>query len=240
MMDNRIKKILIIIGLVSLSAVSCVVTPIAGRVRSHSDEVSLDGAESVQAEILMGAGKLVIEGGADQLMEGDFTYTYRDYAPDIDYRVRLNEVGVLEVKQEDKPGIRVNTNYRNDWVLKFNEDVPLELDVTLGAGESDLDLSELNLDSFSLQMGAGAAYIDLNGDLDDDLQVNIQGGVGELTVVLPADTNIEVKVQGGLGEINTSGLNRNGNLYVGKYSGSGPVLYISIEVGIGELNLLVQ
>ena len=239
-MVNSIKKVLIIIGLVSLSAVSCVVTPVAGRVRSHSEEVSLDGAESVLAEILMGAGKLVVEGGADQLMQGDFTYSYSEYAPDIDYRVRMNEVGLLEIKQEDKPGIRVNTNYRNDWVMKFNEDVPLELDVTLGAGESDLDLSELNLENFSLQMGAGAAYIDLSGDLDDDLQVNIQGGVGELTVVLPDDTNIEVEVQGGLGEINTSGLNRDGNLYVGKYSGSGPVLYVSIEVGIGELNLLVQ
>jgi hypothetical protein len=240
MMDYRIKKILIIIGLVSLSAVSCVATPIAGRVSSHSEQISLDGAESVQAQILMGAGKLVVEGGADQLMEGDFTYTYREYAPDIDYRVRLNEVGVLDIKQEDKPGIRVNTNYRNDWVLKFNEDVPLELNITLGAGESDLDLSELNLENFSLQMGAGAAYIDLSGDLDDDLRVNIQGGVGELTVVLPADTNIELDVQSGLGEINTSGLNREGNLYVGKYSGSGPVLYVSIEVGVGQLNLMVQ
>ena len=47
-MVNSIKKVLIIIGLVSLSAVSCVVTPVAGRVRSHSEEVSLDGAESVQ------------------------------------------------------------------------------------------------------------------------------------------------------------------------------------------------
>ena len=240
MMDYRIKKAIIIIGLVSLSAVSCVATPIAGRVGSHSEEISLDGAESVQAQILMGAGKLVVEGGADQLMEGDFTYTYPEYAPDIDYRVRLNEVGVLDIKQEDKPGIRVNTNYRNDWVLKFNEDVPLELDITLGAGESDLNLSELNLENFSLQMGAGAAYIDLSGDLDDDLQVNIQGGVGELTVVLPDNTNIEVEVQSGLGEINTRGLNRDGNLYVGKYSGSGSVLYVSIEVGIGELNLLVQ
>ncbi len=239
-MDYRIKKVLMIIGLVSLSAVSCVVNPIAGRIRSHSDQVSLDGAESVQAEVLMGAGKLVVEGGADQLLEGDFTYSYREYAPDIDYRVRMNEVGVLEVKQEDKPGIRVNANYRNDWVLKFNEDVPLVLDVTLGAGKSDFDLSRLNLNSFCLQMGAGEAYVDLNGDFDDDLQVNIQGGVGELTVVLPADTKIEVKVQGGLGEINTSGLNREGNLYVGQYSGSGPVLYVSIEVGIGELTLLVQ
>jgi hypothetical protein len=239
-MENKIKKLLMIIGVVSLSITSCVVNPVEGRVRSHSDEVSLDGAESVQAEILMGAGKLVVEAGAKELMEGYFTYNYREYAPDIDYRVRNNNVGILEIKQEDKPGVNVSRNYRNDWEIKFNKDVPLELDITLGAGENDLDLSELNLVAFSLQMGAGEADIDLDGVFEDDLRVDIQGGVGELTVLLPADTNLEVEVQGGLGEINTSGLDRDGNLYVGEYSGSGPVLYISIEAGIGQLNLSVQ
>lgn len=239
-MDKRFKKVLLIISLVSLSVVSCIVTPVVGRVRSHSEEISLDGAESVQAEILMGAGRLEVNAGTSQLLEGDFTYSYREYTPDIDYRVRSNDVGVLDVKQEDKPGINVTTNYRNEWVLTFNEDVPLELDVTLGAGECDLDLSEINLVDFRLQMGAGEAYVDLDREIDADLEVDIQGGVGELTVVLPADTRLEIDVQGGLGEINTSGLNRDGNAYVSKYSGSGPVLYVSIKAGIGELNLLVQ
>ena len=239
-MDNKFKKLLVIIGAVSLMAVSCVVSPVGGPVRSHSDQVSLDGAESVQAEILMGAGRLVIESGAKGLMEGYFTYSNREYAPDIDYRVRTNDVGLLDIKQEKNPGNNINKYFRNDWEIKLNEAVPLELDVTLGAGETDLDLSQMNLVSLNLQMGAGEAHVDLNGLYDNDLMVDIQGGVGELTVVLPDDMNVEVKVQGGLGDINTSGLNRDGNLYVGNYSGSGPVLYVSISAGIGELNLLVQ
>ena len=239
-MENTIKKFLVVMALLSLTVVSCVVTPFEGRIRSHSDEVSLEGAESVQAEVLMGAGKLVVEDGATLLMEGDFTYSHPEYAPDIDYRVRSNEVGILDIKQEDKPGINVNTNYRNDWFLKFNQDVLLDLDITLGAGESDLDLSELNLASFKLQMGAGEANVNLNGDYLDDFDVDIQGGVGELTVLLPDETNLIIEVQGGLGEINTQGLDRDGNLYVSEYSGSGPVLYLSISAGIGELNLLVQ
>jgi len=240
LMNKRIIRTVLIIGLVSLSLASCYVMPAAGRVRSQSEDIDQGGAESVRVEILMGAGKLEIKGGADKLLEGDFTYSYREYAPEIDYRVRGNGVGLLEVKQEEKPGIRINNNYRNEWELRFNQDVPLDLDVILGAGEGDLDLSQLNLGSFSLQMGAGQANVDLTGAYPGDLQVNIQGGVGELTVVLPDDTNIEASVQGGLGEINTSGLDREGNRYVSKYTGSGPIINLNIEAGIGELNLFVQ
>jgi hypothetical protein len=240
MMTKRISRIVLIIGMVSLLLTSCYVTPVAGRVRSHSEDVALGEAKSVQAEILMGAGKLVVTAGADQLLEGYFTYSHIEFAPDIDYRVRSNEIGILGVKQEEKSGNYFNSNFRNEWELKFNENIPLDLDVTLGAGESNLDLSELNLDGFSLQMGAGEAYVDLSGSYSEDLQVNIQGGVGELTVVLPADANVEAKVQGGLGDINTTGFYQESNQYVSKYNSSGPVIYLDIEAGIGELNLVVE
>ncbi len=239
-MEYRSRQLFVLLGVLALLAVSCAVNPVNGPVRTRSDQVSLDGAETVQAEILMGAGKLVIDAGAKQLLEGLFTYSNREFAPEINYRVQSSAVGLLEIKQPEKPGNYISPNFRNDWEIKFNQDVPLELEVTLGAGETMLDLSQLNLVSFTLQMGAGEASVDLDGQYKDDLNIDIQGGVGELTVVLPDDMMIEVQVQGGLGDINTSGLYRDGDFYRGNYSGQGPVLYLSISAGIGELNLLVE
>ncbi|MCJ7716902.1 MAG: hypothetical protein MUO54_10355, partial [Anaerolineales bacterium] len=158
----------------------------------------------------------------------------------ITYRVRDNGTGDLRIEQEDGPKFRVQSNYKNDWELIFNDSVPLELEVTLGAGESILELADLNLESFELKMGAGSSYVDLSGELEHDLSVNMQGGVGELTVVLPPETNLDIEVTGGLGEINTQGLYQEGNQFVSKYSGSGPVLSITIEAGIGQLNLIVE
>jgi hypothetical protein len=239
-MDKRLKVIIVIIGMISFLFVGCVVSPEYVRTRSHSEDVSLEDAESVQAEILMGAGKLAIDSGADQLLEGDFIYSLTEYLPDISYRVSDDGVGILKVEQEDEPRVRVASNYKNEWELAFNDQVPLEIEVTLGAGDADLDLSGLNLEYFSLKVGAGAAYVDLNGEYQHDLEVVIQGGVGELTLILPSDINIEANVTGGLGEINTSGLNRQGDLYISQYSGSGPDLTIDINGGIGQVNLLVR
>ena len=239
-MDKRIKFSLLLTAALSIAAVSCVAFPAVSRTGSHSEVIDAENADSVTAEIVMGAGKLEVQSGTEALMEGEFHYSYRDYAPDITYRVRSGGRGDLLVEQDDGPKFRVQSNYKNEWELVFNEEIPLDLEITLGAGESILDLADLNLESFALKMGAGAAYVDLSGALDKDLSVHIQGGVGELTVLLPLDTNINAKVTGGLGEINTKGLDQDGEIFVSKYSGSGPVVNIIIEAGIGQLNLLVQ
>ncbi len=239
-MDKRIKVILLLIAALSITAAGCVAIPAVSSVESHTEVIDLEDAESVTAEIIMGAGKLVVQSGTEALMEGEFHYSYRDYAPDITYRVRSSGRGDLLVEQDGGSNFRVPSNYKNEWELIFNEEIPLDLDITLGAGESVLDLADLNLGSFVLKMGAGSSYVDLGGILNQDIVVNIQGGVGELTVLLPLDTNIIAEVTGGLGEINIKGLDREGEMLVSNYSGPGPVLNITIEAGIGQLNLLVQ
>ncbi len=239
-MDKRIKFSLFLIAALSIAAVSCTAIPAVGRIGSHTEVIDAEDADSVTVEIIMGAGKLIVQSGAEALMEGEFHYSYQDYDPDITYRLRSGGRGDLLVEQDCVPKFRVQSNYKNEWELVFNEEIPLDLDITLGAGESILDLADLNLESFALKMGAGAAYVDLSGTLDQDLSVNIQGGVGELTVLLPPDTNINAEVTGGLGEINAKGLDRDGEMFVSKYSGSGAVVNIIIEAGIGQLNILVQ
>jgi len=240
MMEKRIKISLLVITVLSIAVVGCIATPLMSREGSHSEVIDVEEADSVSAEIIMGAGKLEVQSGAEALLEGEFHYSFRDYAPDITYRVRSNGTGDLKIEQDNGPKFRVQSNYKNEWELLFNDTVPLDLEITLGAGESILELADLNLESFELQMGAGASTIDLSGILEHDLPVNIQGGVGELTVILPPETNINAEVTGGLGEINTQGLYQEGQQFTSKYSGSGPVLNITIEAGIGQLNMMVQ
>lgn len=237
---RHIKHALLFLGILGFTAVGCLARPVTGRIRETSEVVSLDGAESVSAEILMGAGDLEVEGGADQLLEGEFRYNDRDLLPEISYRVGGNAEGILRIEQDDRPGNHFYESYYNKWVLRLNSDVPLDLSLTLGAGECYLDLEDLDLRSFSMKMGAGEATLDLGTAPSQDLDLDIQGGVGQLTVILPPDAKIEAHVTGGLGEINLSGLKGQKGTYQSDYQGSGPVIRLEIEAGVGELNLLVR
>ena len=64
----------------------------------ESKSVDPKNALSARAKFQMGAGELNLTGGADGLMEGDFSYNVSDWKPKVSYQVSGQE-GELVVKQ---------------------------------------------------------------------------------------------------------------------------------------------
>ena len=209
-----------------------------GEMERESRTVDLENAQSVRAELMMGAGELNLTGGADALMEADFAYNVADWKPEVSYEVS-GDAGELSVEQGGGEGV-TGGDARNEWDLRLNDDVPIDLEVEMGAGESDFDLDSLTLTGLDLQMGAGRTTVDLTGDYDRSIDARIQGGVGEATVQLPSGIGVRVNAEGGLGQINAEGLQREGDAYVNDaYGESDVTLDVDVEGGVGQINLEV-
>ena len=56
-----------------------------GPLRSESQSVELGDAGSVRVEINFGAGDLQLTGGAEELLEADFTYNVARLKPEVKY-----------------------------------------------------------------------------------------------------------------------------------------------------------
>jgi hypothetical protein len=210
-----------------------------GEMQRESQSIQAQNANSVRANLKMGAGELNLTGGADQLIEADFAYNVADWKPKVNYDVS-GETGELTVRQGGGGGVRLGGDARNEWDIRLNDEVPTNLSVQMGAGESDLDLDDLTLRGLDLEMGAGRTTIDLTGDYDRDLVASIQGGVGQATVQLPSEVGVRVEAQGGLGEINAEGLQKEGEAYVNDaYGDSEVTLDVDIQGGVGQINLEV-
>jgi hypothetical protein len=210
-----------------------------GEMQRETQTVDLEDAQSADAELRMGAGELNVTGGADALMEADFSYNVADWKPKVDYDVS-GDTGELIVEQGSGEGVPVGGDARNEWEVRFNDVVPTDLHVQMGAGESNLDLDSLALTGLDLEMGAGKTTVDLTGDYGQDLDASIQGGVGEATVLLPSKVGVRVRAEGGLGKINTQGLQREGNAYVNDaYGNSEVALEVDVQGGVGQINLEV-
>jgi N-terminal domain of toast_rack, DUF2154 len=210
-----------------------------GKMQSESKSVDLKNAQSARAQLKMGAGELNVTGGADQLMEADFSYNVSDWKPKVNYDVS-GDTGELIVKQGSAEGAGLSGDARNEWNLRLNDEVPTDLVVQMGAGESDLDLDSLTLTGVDLQMGAGKTTVDLTGDYAQNFDASIQGGVGEATVLLPSEVGVKAKAEGGLGKINAKGLKRVGDSYVNDAYGESDVnLSVEVQGGVGEINLKV-
>jgi hypothetical protein len=260
------KRISVTIGLVLLVTILFVTTGCSlenldvGPVQTDTETIELGAAESVTAEINLGAGSLAIGSGATALMDGTFTYNVANWKPEVDYQVS-GVKGTLTVEQPDAKGsIPLNVDdVRYEWELRFNNDVPLGLNINMGAGEGELDLSDLLLDSLVFEggagdvnidlssasltdlevtLGAGDVSLDLSGNWQEDLTAAIKGGIGKVTLLLPVNIGVRVEAQGGLGAINAAGLNKDGNVYTNDaYGESAVTLDIEVEGGVGEINL---
>jgi hypothetical protein len=211
-----------------------------GKMQHDSKSVDPKEADSARASLKMGAGELNLTGGADQLMEADFSYNVSEWKPKVSYDVSGQE-GELIVKQGGaNEDVRLGGDARNEWDISFNDEVPTDLVVQMGAGESDLDLDSLALKGLDLQMGAGKTTVDLTGDYAQSFDASIEGGVGEATVLLPSEVGVKAKAEGGLGKINAKGLKKVGDSYVNDaYGESDTNLSVDVKGGVGVINLKV-
>jgi hypothetical protein len=210
----------------------------SGPVETAVQQIDAGKAETVAANIRMGAGELRVEGGASNLMDANFRYSERMGHPNVSYDV-AGDRGRLRVESPNNSSL--TGKMVNHWELKMGSAVPLEIDLTLGAGEADLDLSRLQLKSVNVQMGAGEMRLNMAGNYRKDVPVQVHGGVGEARIRLPKDMGVVVKASGGIGSVNANGLTkRDGKYYNDAYSEDKPAIQMEVQGGVGEITLSVE
>jgi hypothetical protein len=218
---------------------SCGSKPRVGELQSETQSVELGDAESVLVKINMGAGDLMVTGGAEKLLEADFTYNVAKLKPTVEYTD--DTLVVQQTESEGLPDLRGVTGFRNEWGLHLNDNVPMDLSVNVGAGMSDLNLASLPLNRLEITQGAGGSTVDLSGDWARDLNVAINTGATAITVRLPKGVGVRVDVEAGPHAIEASGLTQDGNIYTNSaYGVSDVTLHVDMRSGVGSINLEIE
>ena len=194
------------------------------------------GSERLRVDLELHAGELHVDGGAKELMEGDFTYNVSSWKPEIRFD-RSGFRSILSVKQGGSSASMGST--RNEWRLRLNEGIPTDFSLHCGAGENRLNLGALDLRDVEVHIGAGRVELDLRGrQPKHDYSVSIHGGVGEAVVHLPVDTGVVATASGGLGEIEVDGLEKQGGEWRSGPSVKGPAtIHLDVHGGIGKITI---
>jgi hypothetical protein len=109
----------------------------------------------------------------------------------------------------------------NEWEIRLSENVPMDLIIRTGAGNSQLDLGELDM------------------TWQHDVDVSIEGGVGELKVNLPAEMGVRVEMDTALVTVTVNGLTQAENGYVNEAFGAAPyTLTLNLQAGVGSVTLV--
>ncbi len=127
-----------------------------------------------------------------------------------------------------------NTEIDHTWDLALTGRIPLNVTLTLGAGEIVADLTGLKLASVNVKIGAGHLLLILPAG--SNIKVDVSIGAGQAEIRLPGQTPVKVDCTTGVGNCalpNGSGFW--GQNYTSEgYSSADSKITIDISLGVGE------
>ncbi len=221
---------------VFLTTTACIMED-AGPTQTATDAIDLGKAETVHTEIHMGAGTLKLEGGAASLMTGSYRFSEKIGRPVARYDV-TGASGRLTLNSPK--GSSSKGNNVNEWDVRMSSEVPMDVTVALGAGESTLDASHIMLRSLEVDMGAGEMSLNVAGKYTKDVSMQVNGGVGEAKIRLPKDFGAVIEATAGIGSVNANGLTkRDGKYYNDAYAEDKPAIHMNVRGGVGDVTFTV-
>ena len=230
------------LGLAALSAVlilsGCNNTIFASDERDNEIVVEKDRAKELEVVLNFGAGEMDVAAGGNEWVSGNAIYEPEKMKPEVSYDLN-GKVGKVEIAQPDHFKIG---KMKNEWDLKINEDVPVDLVVNAGASETDLDLKGIQLSNLEVNAGVGKITVDLGGDWKESFEARISSGVGQMTVILPKDTGVRIHAQKGIGSSSFENLISKGDgVYVNEaYEDAKVKIDLKADLGIGEVTFKTE
>lgn len=113
-----------------------------------------DGEEIPTVVIEMGAGKLDLNGGSDQMIEGSITYNLATWAP-----VVTHEGSTVTISQKTTSTISIpEGQIKNQWDLQLGS-TPIALRLATGAYEGQLNLGGLAIAKLNITDGASTSRV---------------------------------------------------------------------------------
>jgi len=185
-----------------------------------------------------GENRLYALGDSTQLIDGDLRY-----------------YGVLDFRATDSAGqatVRVNTSFscflcsfggEERWDIGLNSRAEYSLNIDLGSGSSDLDLSRLSLSSGEIDMGSGSTDVALPAT--GRFTLRLQGGSGSLRIQASRDVALRVEIDRGSGGFHAgsrlrliSESSRDNEVYETEGFGSaGSAITLIIDGGSGSITI---
>ena len=164
--------------------------------------------ESLSTFVDFGAGTFELHKNSnDLLVDAEITYDQKYVDVFVDYDKHRTK-GRLEMSSELESG-RMKRNLTNDWDLGLATNIPVELDLDIGAAKVRLDLTDLMITDLKLEIGAAEAEVwwdEPNSVSLDDIVIDC--GASSLVMEGLGDANFKsLQFDGGVGgfELDFSG-----------------------------------
>ena len=177
----------------------------AQSMRAFTTFRQLHGETRLQADLDYRAGGLrVAPGRSTELYRMDASYDEQRYLPTSTFDAARGAVS-LGLRPAGEGGLRVvsSRQLRQDANVAFSPAVDLDLDITLGAVDADLELGGLRLTELTMQAGASQAVVRFSQPNRSRCRAaEITAGAAEVTVLGLGNSRCDrIDFEGGMGKV---------------------------------------
>jgi len=199
---------------------------------------ALGGATRAEVVIEPSVGSLYIEALPESanLLEGVIRVG-RGQRVRRDFAV-VGKTATLTLRSEGATfGPFIGWGDQRGWDLALAPEVPLELEVGLGVGLADVDLTGLTVSDLKVNMGLGRTTVILPDE--GRFYAKIEGAIGETAVVIPAGMAARIRVDTGLAMSDLpAGYQRRNDVYTSPgYASADDRVDLEVSQAIGRITI---
>jgi len=132
-----------------------------------------------------------VSGGASQLVEA------HSASPDLRLRVSEGSNGRADVRLDQVSNGFFHPINEGDVQIRLASDVPTSLTINVGAGEFDVDLSDVRVTDAKVNVGASSMRFVVPKP-SGDIAIRMNGGASNIEIVVPDSVEARIATTGGL------------------------------------------
>ncbi len=126
----------------------------------------------------------------------------------------------------------------NDVVMKMNSAPVWDINLEMGAGTAEFDLTPFKVQNLNLKGGAASFTVKLP-EPQNTMDVNVETGVAEVNIRLPKSVGSRIKVDTGLSSRDFSGFTKqaDGTYTTDNYNSAAKKINVNLKGGLSDFNV---
>lgn len=131
-----------------------------------------------------------------------------------------------------------SSNIKSSLDVNIARNLPIAIEVNVGASNTDIDMSNAQLRSIDIDAGASDIKIKL-GSLESNVDVNIDAGASSLVLKIPKDSGAKLDLDGGMVSNDLSDLvkTNDGTYESANYEKSTKKVNIKCQIGVSSFTI---
>lgn len=144
----------------------------------------------------------------------------------------------FEMKDHKNKSFKFGDNEHNEVFLKLNKKPVWDIELGIGAGDLEFDLSEYKVENLEVKTGAAAIDIRL-GDLIEEAKVKVESGVAKVSLAIPEEVGCEIHMDGALNSKDFDGFRKqnNSNYRTDNFDIAEKKIFIDVSSGLSSVSV---